>query len=174
MTVRRRRVKSKPDPQSQQPVATLAVVERHIRDNLALPDRVVEKLFKVAAHVKPAGMPYVLWNAAMLVAWDFQRMVRRNVRPWKRAWGWDADDRIALANEIVANIVANDEIVFLTRHWLEIALIELSYEMKMPFTVGHLAGRFAMSSVKSVQSKINTCRIVYSCVFLHLTSQTMP
>lgn len=164
MTARRKVRVAKVEPQ--QPVATLANIEAILGNGFDLPVQFVAAMFEIAPHMQ-IGTDYLLVQASLKLTWNYQRAVKRIVRPWKRSWDWSADDRINIAQEIIEAVWKSNEVTSYTETAIRARLLEISNQYNVEVYVELLNEPLLVIGRKRVVGAINTCRVIWDGIVLH-------
>lgn len=163
MNVHRKHKAVKAEPQP--PVATLANVEAIMGNDFNLPVQFVAAMFTVAPHMQ-VGTDDLLVRASLQLTWNYQRAVKRIVRPWKRSWGWSPNDRINIAREIIGLVWKSNEVFVFTETAIKARLLEISNQYSVEVYVELFNEPLLVIGRKKVVGAIHTCRIIWDGIVL--------
>lgn len=165
----------------QEPARSLAAVEAILGDETDLVERYADTLFKVGAITSPNTSPYVLRNAGIMLAWTYERMVRRKVKPWKRAWNWEPQDRTRIGEEIEAKALQSPELPFIVRLKAEMlvldafALVDAEWWSKRrKYNIESEYDKFIVTSYQIIKDRtesvdrylyLRACRLIETCFY---------
>lgn len=151
---------TKPQP----PEATWTNVKAIVGNELQLADRYSTAMFALARTVTTPSHEWLAWNSAMKLVWQYERIVRRNLR--LRHWEWLPSERIALGDEVTNEARDSEETKALIKIEIDWRLNQVNTKHSIELNRTMFESNLIVIGNKSLLTKINTCRVVNDCVFL--------